>query len=399
VKKKICLTIGIILLLLAKLILLRSNNQQLTGGKDIVENKVNGESVNSVLSFVQSEYSVNHEKDIHFDEDHVSIYGFIKPGRKLVMGDKSGLIFYDLETRELKHTSILLFGIQIVGKDIYGIEDSIYRLMKLDADTLELNEVVGEKVYSYIVTSEGISYQIFRDGKVFLVKNNQQLYLPNIGMNRSMDFTIEPYPVNWAPNGKYALFFEEYSEEDDGTIPKLYLADLNDNSIKLVDSTLNLVTKWSEDSSYFLTGKIRESADIYDRKTLTRINSFQGAFDEYLLLGNYLYGVNIVRDGNKVRHVLKKYDIKTGEERLVFDKDSGSILDFCRINGRNLYAFRDYSNSSVYIINEDGQVIAKFGSPENHKILSWGIDENGYVALGFRVKDKYLIRIFRMKFD
>jgi len=397
-KKKIFYTIAVLLLVLT-LILWKSMNQQLMRGEDSIDDEVDtSEKMNSIVSYVQSEYSVCHENDIHFDENHVSICGFIKSCKKLVMMDRTGLIFYDLKSKDLNRTSIQLSELQVVGKDIYGIDDN-HRLMRLDLETLELNEVVGEKVYSYVVTPEGISYQIFRDGKVFLVMNNQQMYLSNIGMNRSMDFIIEPYPVNWAPNGKYALFFEEYSEEDDGTIPKLYLADLNDNSIKLVDSTLNLVTKWSEDSSYFLTGKIRESADVYDRKTLTRLNSFQGAFDEYLLLDHYLYGVNIVRDGNKVRHVLKKYDIKTGEERLVFDKDSGSILDFCRINGRNLYAFRDYSNSSVYIINEDGQVIAKFGSPENHKILSWGIDENGYVALGFRVKDKYLIRIFRMKFD
>ena len=174
--------------------------------------------------------------------------------------------------------------------------------------------MVGEKVYSYVVTPEWISYQIFRDGRVFLVMNNQQMYLSNIGMNRLMDFTIEPYPVNWAPNGEYALFREEYSEEDDGTIPKLYLADLKENSIKLVDSTLNLITKWSEDSNYFLTGKIRESADVYDRKTLTRINSFQGAFDEYLLFDHYLYeSISLAT----LNHIIcnKRYDIRTGEEK------------------------------------------------------------------------------------
>lgn len=396
-KKKICYIIGIILLLLAILLLLRSNNQQLTRGKDIAENEVNkGESVNSILSFVQSEYSVTHEKDIHFDIDHVPICGFIKPGKKLVMMDRTGLIFYNLETKELNKTSIDLFELQIVGNDIYG-KDNNDRLMKLDAETLELNEVVGEKVYSYIVTPEGISYQIFRESKVFLVKNNQEMYLPNIGRNYSMDSTVEPYPVNWAPNGEYALFREEYSEEDNETMPKLYLADLKENSIKLVDSSLNLVTEWSRDSNYFLAGKIQESADIYDRKTLTRINSFQGAFDEYLLYDHYLYGVHIVSKTKPYKNAIIRFDIRSGEEKVVFEHVD--ILNFRCLKGKDLYAFRDYSNSSVYIINEDGQVKAKFDSPENHKILGWRIDENGYVALGFRVKDKYLIRIFKIEFD
>ena len=395
-KKKIFYTIAVLLLVLT-LILWKSMNQQLMRGEDSIDDEVDtSEKMNSIVSYVQSEYSVCHENDIHFDENHVSICGFIKSCKKLVMMDRTGLIFYDLKSKDLNRTSIQLSELQVVGKDIYGIDDN-HRLMRLDLETLELNEVVGEKVYSYVVTPEGISYQIFRDGKVFLVMNNQQMYLSNIGMNRSMDFTIEPYPVNWAPNGEYALFREEYSEEDDGTMPKLYLADLKENSIKLVDSTLNLITKWSEDSSYFLTGKIRESADVYDRKTLTRINSFQGAFDEYLLLGNYLYGVHIISKTKPYKYAIKRHGIRNGEEKVLFEHED--ILDFCRINGRNLYAFRDYTNSSVYIINEDGQVKAKFDSPENHKILGWVIDENGYVALGFRVEDKYLIRIYKIEID
>ena len=174
------------------------------------------------------------------------------------MMDRTGLIFYNLETKELNKTSIDLFELQIVGNDIYG-KDNNDRLMKLDAETLELNEVVGEKVYSYIVTPEGISYQIFRESKVFLVKNNQEMYLPNIGRNYSMDSTVEPYPVNWAPNGEYALFREEYSEEDNETMPKLYLADLKENSIKLVDSLKS--RNRMEEIQLFLAGKT-ESADI-----------------------------------------------------------------------------------------------------------------------------------------
>ena len=130
---------------------------------------------------------------------------------------------------------------------------------------------------------------------------------------------------------------------------------------------------------------------------MTRINSFQGAFDEYLLLGNYLYGVHIISKTKPYKYSIKRHGIRNGEEKVLFEHED--ILDFCCIKGKDLYAFRDYSNSSVYIINEDGQVKAKFDSPANHQILGWVIDENGYVALGFRVEDKYLIRIYKIEID